>query len=152
MNSERIFSLGNVAVLPGWIILLFFPRWRWGARLISGAVIPALVGATYTYLMVVGMPGSEGGFGSIEEVRTFFADDALLTAGWLHYLAFDLFIGAWMVRDGQAQSINHLMVFPCLLLTFMFGPIGLLAYLGVRGVLRRKLWLGSATDAAPSPA
>ena len=56
----------------------------------------------------------------------------LLLAGWIHYLCFDLFIGAWEVRDSQANGIPHLVVIPCLIMTFMLGPIGLLFYFAIR--------------------
>jgi ABA4-like protein len=55
-----------------------------------------------------------------------------LLAGWTHYLAFDLFIGGWEVRDAQARGIPHLLVVPALVLTFLFGPAGLLLYLAIR--------------------
>jgi hypothetical protein len=58
----------------------------------------------------------------------------LLLAGWVHYLAFDLFIGSWQVRDSQQRGIGHLFVIPCLVLTFLFGPAGLLCYLALRTV------------------
>lgn len=60
----------------------------------------------------------------------------LLLAGWVHYLAFDLFIGSWEVRDAQRHGLSHLLVVPCLALTFLFGPVGLLLYLGLRGATR----------------
>jgi Domain of unknown function (DUF4281) len=78
-----------------------------------------------------------GGFGSIDQVRALFADDSALAAGWLHYLAFDLFVGAWIVRDAATRQLPGLLVLPCLPLTFLFGPAGLLAYFAVRLVWRR---------------
>ncbi len=54
--------------------------------------------------------------------------DALLLAGWIHYLAFDLFVGSWEVSDAHAQGIHHLLLVPCLLATFMVGPAGLALY------------------------
>jgi hypothetical protein len=63
-----------------------------------------------------------------------FQNKWLLLAGWIHYLAFDLFIGSWQVRDAAKQGISHWLVIPCLALTFMFGPIGLLLYFLLRGV------------------
>ena len=56
----------------------------------------------------------------------------MLLAGWIHYLAFDLLIGSWEVRDARELGIPHLFVVPCLFLTFMFGPAGWLLYRGVR--------------------
>jgi hypothetical protein len=80
----------------------------------------------------------------LTEVARLFENRSLLRAGWIHYLAFDLFIGSWEVRDSQRLGIRHLLVAPCLLLTFLFGPIGLAAYLGLRAGLRRRLALESA--------
>ena len=48
--------------------------------------------------------GAEGGFGSLADVATLFGKPELLLAGWIHYLAFDLFIGAWEVRDAQRNE------------------------------------------------
>ena len=56
----------------------------------------------------------------------------LLLAGWLHYLAFDLLIGTWEVRDARERGIPHVVVVPCLVLTFMLGPAGWLLYLALR--------------------
>ena len=64
-----------------------------------------------------------------------------LLAGWVHYLAFDLFIGAWETRDAAARGVPHAWVVPCLLMTFLLGPIGLLAYLAIRGLRVRTLEL-----------
>jgi hypothetical protein len=69
-----------------------------------------------------------------------FRNEYLLLAGWIHYLAFDLFIGSWQVRDAERNGVPHLAVVPCLVLTFLLGPTGLLLYLLIRaGVTRRVL-------------
>jgi hypothetical protein len=68
----------------------------------------------------------------------------LLLAGWVHYMAFDLFIGAWETRDARRAGVPHLMVVPCLILTFMLGPIGLLVYLALRA------WRAHSLDLATS--
>lgn len=141
MTTEALFSAASTAVLPGWLLLLLAPRFRWTARLVAPVLIPALLGMLYLYLIVTRFPGADGGFGSLAEVRRLFADEALLLAGWVHYLAFDLFVGSWEVRDAQRLGLPHLLVAPCLILTFLFGPVGLLLYLGLRGALRRQLTL-----------
>ena len=64
--------------------------------------------------------------------------------GWIHYLAFDLFIGSWEVRDSQRHDIHHLLVVPCLILTFWAGPAGLLVYLLIRLSWKRKYLLDHA--------
>ena len=72
-------------------------------------------------------------------MHSLFANPWLLLAGWVHYLAFDLFIGAWQVRDAKRTGLSHLLVVPCLVLTFLFGPIGLLLYLALRVILSKGL-------------
>ena len=72
-------------------------------------------------------------------VAKLFSNRWLLLAGWIHYLAFDLFIGAWEVRDAQDLGISHFIVIPCLLLTFLFGPAGLLLYFVIRVARLRAL-------------
>ena len=64
---------------------------------------------------------------------------AVLLAGWVHYLAFDLLVGAWIVRTARAEGIPHWAVMPCLILTFLFGPAGLLAFAILRFTLTRKV-------------
>ena len=86
----------------------------------------------YAVLIASTLP-SDGGFSSIAAVRTLFANDWALLAGWTHYLAFDLLIGGWEVRDAQSRGISHLLVVPALILTFLVGPAGfLLVYLVIR--------------------
>jgi hypothetical protein len=74
----------------------------------------------------------------LQQVAALFSVPAALLAGWIHYLAFDLFIGSWEVRDSQRLKISHWLVVPCLVLTFLFGPIGLALYLLLRAGLRKQ--------------
>lgn len=136
MALETIFSLCSALAMLGWLGLVFFPKLKVARELIPSLLIPALLGATYAYIMFVfrGEAPAEGGFGTLAEVKALFSVDALLLAGWIHYLAFDLFIGAWIVRDSQSHEIHHLLVVPCLFFTLMTGPFGLLMYLVVKRV------------------
>lgn len=144
MAAESLFSIAGTLVLPGWLLLLFLPRWKYSAPVISGVVIPVLLALLYGWLILFNIGNGDGGFGSLAEVSALFSNDFLLLAGWVHYLAFDLFIGSWEVRDSQRNNIHHLAVVPCLFLTFMLGPIGLLLYLGIRAGWRKQLVLDDA--------
>lgn len=139
MSNETIFSICNTAVLPGWLLLAILPRWKWTARLITSVIIPALLGLVYLYLVLTQFGKTEGGFGSLSQVQQLFQNPAMLIAGWIHYLAFDLFIGSWEVRDAQRLGLNHLLVIPCLALTFLFGPIGLVLYFLLRWAAKKQL-------------
>jgi hypothetical protein len=138
-DAETIFRVANLLVVPGWLLLTVTPRWRWGARLVGPVVIPAVLALGYVALVAARFGRGSGGFGSLAAVAALFADPYVLLAGWIHYLAFDLFVGSWEVRDAQRLGIPHLAVVPCLALTFLFGPTGLLSYLVVRSAVRRTL-------------
>jgi hypothetical protein len=111
--------------------------------LVTAWAFPVVMGATYLALIVIGLADSSApglaGFSSLEGVRTLFSRDGFLLAGWLHYLAFDLFVGSWEVRDASREAVPHLLVVPCLVLTFLLGPVGLLLYLAVRAVRLRRV-------------
>lgn len=142
MSNEVLFSLCNTAVLPGWLLLVVLPRWKWTARLVTAVIIPALLGLVYLFLILTEFGKTEGGFGSLAQVQQLFANPAMVVAGWIHYLAFDLFIGSWEVRDAQRLGLSHWLVIPCLVLTFLFGPIGLLLYFALRAALKKQFVLG----------
>ena len=116
--------------MAGWLPLVFLPRARWTPTV--AVVMPALLAGVYVALVAATIPGSEGGFSSLTAVSTLFNNPWALLAGWTHYLAFDLFIGGWELRDAQRRGVSHLLVVPALVLTFLFGPAGLLFYLAIR--------------------
>ena len=141
-TAERLFSLAGLVVMPGWVLLVFVPWWRWSTGLIPGIVLPAILGVLYAVLIATNFFGAEGGFDSLSEVGRLFQNRYVLLAGWIHYLAFDLFVGAWEVRDARRLGINHFFVIPCLLMTLALGPVGLLVYLGIRVALRQVYGIG----------
>lgn len=148
MSAENYFTLANFAVLPGWAILVFLPRWRYGAAFITSVLVPLLIAIGYIACIVLFWDQFEGGFGSLEQVARLFGHRYAFLAGWLHYLAFDLFIGSWEVRDAEKLSIPHLLVLPCLALTFLLGPAGLTLYFLVRWGWSRRFLLGEKVVAA----
>jgi ABA4-like protein len=131
MTPELLFSGLNLMAIAAWLPLLFLPKARWATTIVPVAM-PSLLGAIYLLLVAASLPWSEGGFASLAAVAVLFRNPWALLAGWAHYLAFDLFIGGWQVRDAQARRIPHLFVVPALVLTFLFGPAGLLLYLAIR--------------------
>ena len=139
MSAESLFSVAGTLVLPGWGLLVFLPRWRPVTPLITAVVIPAVLAILYVGLIVVHLPAAKGGFGSLADVSELFSYEHVLLAGWVHYLAFDLFIGSWEVRDAQRNGVPQIAVVPCLVLTFLLGPSGLLLYLLIRAARTRRL-------------
>ncbi len=125
-------------MLPGWLLLVIVPRWRWTQR-VAALIIPTVLALVYAVLILTQVGRGQGGFGSLIGVQQFFQNPYLLLAGWIHYLAFDLFIGAWETRDAVRRQIPMGAVWPCLFLTFLFGPVGLLSYFAVRSSVLRSV-------------
>jgi hypothetical protein len=148
MTIETVFSLCNLTATVGWLLLLAVPRSR-GGMTIAGTVIPLMLAVVYLTLFAWQVRGSQGGFSSLAGVAQLFGNPWLLLAGWVHYLAFDLLIGAWETRDALVRGVPRLALAPCLVLTFMLGPIGLLCY----HILRA--WTGTVHEGSvrrpPSP-
>ncbi len=147
MDAEALFSWCGRLALVGWILLIVAPRWRWSAPVIAKFVIPLILAVVYVAVIATHWSGSRGGFSSLAAVGELFSDRWILLAGWVHYLAFDLFVGAWEVRDARRSAIPHWQVIPCLILTFLVGPAGLLAY----GLLRGGRQLGSRSRSPAEP-
>jgi hypothetical protein len=140
MDLETLFSLSNLAVMPFWILMIFLPGWAWTRRIIQSPLVilpPALIYALLifpnlgTVLTRVASPTLAG-------ITTLLGTPNLALAGWMHYLAFDLFVGRWEYLDSRACGISGWLMAPALFFTLMLGPVGFLIYLGVRVVVRGR--------------
>lgn len=145
MTAEQLFRISNLLAVAGWLILICGGRVRRVSSLLTGVIVPLMFAVLYTGLILTHWSERAGGFGTLAEVHALFSNDWLLLAGWVHYLAFDLFVGSWQVRDARQRGVPYLLVVPCLIVTFLFGPIGFLLYCLVR---LPKLTRG---DGAPVP-
>jgi hypothetical protein len=139
MTPEQLFSLSSPLALLGWTALLAAPLAPRAAQVVAGAAVPLFLSLAYAGLVLAFWSEAPGGFGSLAEVQALFTHPQIALAGWLHDLAFDLFLGAWQVRTARAEGIPHWEVIPCLALTFLFGPAGLLAFAILRFTLARKV-------------
>ena len=138
MTPEALFQIANPLALLGWLVLSASPLSpRWADR-IAGVTIPLVMAVGYTSLILVHWANATGGYGSLADVMALFTSPAIALAGWVHYLAFDLFVGAWITRTARAEGIAHLFVLPCLVLTFLFGPLGLLSFSILRTALAKR--------------
>jgi len=135
-----LFQAANAVALAAWIALaaaVFLPRWRPAVWAATGLVVPLGFAVGYGLLLAIHW-SPDGGFGSLAEVQALFAVPGLLLAGWLHYLAFDLFVGTWIARDAASRGLPAGALVPCLVLTFLVGPLGLLLYMAVRALSARR--------------
>lgn len=133
---EQIFSIANSAALFSWIALTFLPRGVALLAMLRWCVVGSL-SALYAVLVSVFFFRLEGGgYFSLEAVETLFTSSEIVLAGWVHYLAFDLFVGLWIAARSDEIGLSRLVQAPILLATFMFGPVGYLFFLAVRASTR----------------
>lgn len=145
MDWDLAFRLANMFALVAWAALVLLPRWPallsavmyLGVAVLCLAYTAALVGVV-SGLLVAGEGGGGANFSTIDGVRAIFSSDAGVTIGWIHYLAFDLFVGLWIARDADAKSISRFIQAPILVLTLMAGPAGLLLWLILREPAARR--------------
>lgn len=145
LSPDTMFKLVNYGVLPFWALLVFLPHLKITDWLVHSVFAPIVLGMVYAWLLASATfagPGLPEGasFSSLEGVMKAFTVKEAVVAGWAHYIVFDLFIGAWEARDAQRLGMNHFVLIPCLLLTLLIGPVGLLLYLMIRGLTGRAGW------------
>jgi hypothetical protein len=140
---ETVFSITSTIAMVAWVALIaarFIPALRRWVDPAVSYVVPALLSVVYGVLLFGYWGQSDGGgFASLSSVSALFAVPELLLAGWIHYLAFDLFVGGWIARTGSAAGINPVLLTPILLATFLAGPVGYLAYALLRPVISPKV-------------
>lgn len=135
MSANQIFDLSNLIAVVGWISLIAgaapLPnqRIRFYALTLGGRVIPILLSAVYLWLVIQYWGSApNGGYGSLEQVSVLFGSSGNLLTGWIHFLAFDLFIGRWIVDEVDRSNASRWRLLLCLPLTFLIGPAGLVAH------------------------
>jgi len=137
MSLEYLFSSASTIAMLGWVILIFLPR-RWALlNRIPALFIPVLLSVLYSYLIARYFFSAEGGFDTLANVQQLFTYPEAALAGWVHFLAFDLFIGGIIAKQADEFGLSRLLQVPILLLTFMFGPLGFLFFSIIKPLMQR---------------
>lgn len=134
MNSDLLFQLANLAVLPFWALMLLAPRWAVTRRVMESLWVPAGFAALYAALVLPGLPAILPALlrPELDTISQLLGNRDAAVVAWIHFLAFDLFVGQWEYLDAQDRQLPHWFLAPALFLTLMVGPLGLLSYLGLR--------------------
>ena len=141
MPLDLLFRIASTVVLAGWLALAFAPLNRPFA-VVAARLIAALLCGGYAVLLAHGLATGSGldftgDFMSLDGVAALLGSRAALLAGWVHYLAFDLWVGSWEAEDAPRARVPHALLLACLALTFIAGPVGLLLYLLIKAARRR---------------
>ena len=144
MTDDALFGLANVVPLLGWLALAMAPLRR---QLAIGLarIVAAVLAAGYLLLVGLALGRASGpmpDLTSLSGLAQAFANPHVMLIGWVHYLAFDLWVGSWEAEEAHRVGMPHILLLPCLALTFLAGPIGLLMFLGLRyarGLAQQRL-------------
>jgi hypothetical protein len=143
-----LFRLSNLMVLPFWALMILLPRWRWTGRIMRSPFVSAAPALLYAVLVLprLGAIWPAIARPTLPGIATLLDSPEGATIAWVHFLAFDLFIGRWIFLDSQERRVSPLLMAPVLFLTLMLGPLGFLIYLVIRAVASSREADKSATQ------
>lgn len=145
-----LFNIVFYLAAPFWLLMIAAPTWSRTRRIVSSPLIALPAAAVYAVVVIpnlgellpaVANPSPEG-------IAAALSTPAGVAAGWAHFIAFDLFVGRWKYLDARERGVHPLVMAPVLVLTILLGPLGFIAYLGVRALPWRKPDDGSRTAVA----
>jgi hypothetical protein len=143
-SNDTLFQFVSFLPLPFWFLMIALPNWRGTQRVMRGrlAVMPLL--AAYAVLAIPQLPDVTSVMIraeplSLKDLAGLLGKPEIALVAWVHFLAFDLFVGRWMYRDGRERGVGAWAMAAVLLLTLLLGPLGLLLYL----LLRTQFRLGA---------
>ena len=135
MTPDQVFNLVNLTALLAWIYLIGVARWTPRVFLWMRYAVPMGFALVYGICLIMSGPNEDAGFQTLAEVTAIFTQPWAVVGGWIHYLAFDFFIGSWILAKAKAENIAHVWIVIPMILTFMLGPVGLFLFL-----LLLKFW------------
>jgi len=135
---EILYFWVNLGVLPFWLILIFFPSSNL-SRFFATSIFPILLlGGAYIFLLYKSFLNSYDFVSNFELYLSFsnlsnlFSNNFFLMLFWIHFVAINLFVGGWIVRDSQKFGINRILVGFPLVITYLIGPLGVFIYWLIR--------------------
>ena len=143
MTDAQLFQIANTVPLLGWAALLLAPLRR-GPLIAAARVVAVVLAVGYLVMLGWRVATAPGGFdpasfSTLDGLARAFSTPAVMLVGWVHYLAFDLWTGAWEAEEAHRRGVPHWLLVPCLFLTFMVGPVGLVVFLVCRAAFRQRV-------------
>lgn len=138
MTPDQVFSIVNLTALLAWIYLIAVARWTPRAFSVIRYAIPIFFALVYLSCLLTAEPNEEAGYQSLAQVTAIFTQPWVIVGAWIHYLAFDFFVGCWILARAKAEGIGHGWIVIPMIFTFMLGPIGLLLFLILLGFRKRR--------------
>ena len=144
---ETLYLWINLGVLPFWFILIVFPESHL-SRIFVTSIFPFFIlSGVYifilykSYLIGYDFDGNFSLYLGLSELSRLFEDHLYIMIFWTHFIAINLFIGGWIVKDSQKFSINKVLMAVPLIVTYLIGPIGLFLYWIIRIFYAKRISL-----------
>lgn len=133
---ETLFSMSSLLVMPFWLLIIALPHWHWTQRIMRSPLVIALPAALYAVLVLPRIAAVLPAVSNptLPGIAALLGQPDGATIGWVHFLAFDLFVGRWAYLDSREHHISAWLMAPVLFMILMLGPVGFLLYLVVRAV------------------
>jgi hypothetical protein len=133
---NEIFQLSNLLVMPWWALMIFAPQWIRTKQIVSSSLMFIPIALLYSVLVlpqfIALLP--ELANPQLANISALLSTPSGATVAWIHFLAFDLFVGRWIYHDSNNVAVTRWIQSLCLLATFMAGPFGLLCYIIIRRI------------------
>ena len=144
---EMIYLWINLGVLPFWLILFFFPQSKI-CKIFTTSIFPIFIfSLIYLYIIYLifrydyDFLNNFRLYLGMKELSNLFSDNSFLILFWIHFLAINLFCGAWIVNDYQKYNISKILMFFPILITYFIGPLGIFVYWIIRIFYAKKIIL-----------
>jgi hypothetical protein len=136
---NQVFSISSLLVMPFWFLMIFLPRWKYTKTIIASPYI--IVPAAFLYAILI-VPNIGSTFmlllnPNLESISNLLGSSSGATIGWVHFLAFDLFVGRYAYLESQKRNFNPILMGLVLFSILMYGPLGALVFFAVKTLLAK---------------
>ena len=144
---ETLYMWVNLGVLPFWLMIIVFPRSHLCKYLVTSIFPFFILSGAYifvlyrSYLLGYDFTGTVSLYLGVDELSRLFDSHLYLMIFWTHFVAINLFIGGWIVKDAQKFNINKILLAIPLIITYLIGPIGLFIYWIIRIFYAKRMSL-----------
>lgn len=140
MSMDTLFQLSGLLTMPFWLLMILVPHWRWTQRIMGSlwTIVPAALLYAVLVLPNVATLWMDLANPTLVNIAALLGTPSGATIGWVHFLAFDLFVGRWAYLDSRAHGLTAWIASPILFFVLMLGPLGLLLYLSARSLITRR--------------
>jgi hypothetical protein len=138
-----IFSLASAPLLIFWALVVLLPKWSWTNKVYQTQLPMLYLALLYSAVVVYGLLVDPVPFAvllnpDLAGVQGLLGSPIGASAGWIHFLCFDLLVGTFIWRKALAKGHSFLWVSPLLVLTLFLAPMGWLIFETASALLSRK--------------